>query len=383
MNIGIAASGSSTRLASLGGWRAISIALVLGCHCRNTYGFPKVADSLFDWLFDGFLGVQFFFVISGFLITFLMVLENDQAGRVSIRHFYVRRALRILPVYFAFMLALIGLQLFTAYHQSPTTWIGNFTFTTDFVTTTVWTSGHLWSLSVEEQFYLLWPPIFVWGITKCNRLIFCLSALPILIAPICRALTVMVWNEHHCPSFLLPYYPVITVLLKPLLSYYSFFNYFDSLAVGCMGAVLFARQRFQVETYLKTNRLTSMMAALALILIPYTLRKLALFGSLVWPLGYTLEALGFVILLLQSIVSPQAGFNRALNWPWVSRIGVLSYSIYIWQQIFSAPPQAYGMQPVWWLSFPGWLVPVFTVALVSYYGFERPLLKLRSRFREV
>src|SRR5207253_8276854 len=99
------------RFPSLDGWRAISILLVLGTHSTHTAGFPPAAVSYF-LIFDGDFGVRCFFVISGFLITWLMIKEHDETGRVSLKHFYIRRALRILPVYFAFMSVLWLLHLF-------------------------------------------------------------------------------------------------------------------------------------------------------------------------------------------------------------------------------------------------------------------------------
>jgi peptidoglycan/LPS O-acetylase OafA/YrhL len=92
------------------------------------------------------------------------------------------------------------------------------------------------------------------------------------------------------------------------------------------------------------------------------------------------EALGFALLMLQSVFLPDWGIYRVLNWRWVCQIGVLSYSIYIWQQIFCTEPEKFGLGPVWWMSFPGWLVPVFVVSFISYYGLERPILKLRVHF---
>jgi peptidoglycan/LPS O-acetylase OafA/YrhL len=70
-----------------------------------------------------------------------------------------------------------------------------------------------------------------------------------------------------------------------------------------------------------------------------------------------------------------------LNCKWIRHLGELSYSINIWQQLFCADPALYGLGTVWWLSFPGWLVPVFVTAYTSYYLLERPLFRLRSRFR--
>ena len=88
-------------------------------------------------------------------------------------------------------------------------------------------------------------------------------------------------------------------------------------------------------------------------------------------------------LLLHSVLSPRRFCYRALNWKWIGQLGILSYSIYIWQQIFCTKPEVFGVATVWWMSFPGWLVPAFAAAFASYYLLERPLLALRAKFRPI
>ena len=146
------------RFPSLDGWRAVSILLVLAEHSKNTVGFPKSFGSVFNLFVDGSLGVRFFFVISGFLITHLLLQEQKLTQCISLKNFYIRRALRILPVYFVFLLVIFMLQTFTRWHQPANIWVGNLTFTTDFAAFTDpipgrSTTEHLWSLAVEEQFY--------------------------------------------------------------------------------------------------------------------------------------------------------------------------------------------------------------------------------------
>jgi peptidoglycan/LPS O-acetylase OafA/YrhL len=92
------------------------------------------------------------------------------------------------------------------------------------------------------------------------------------------------------------------------------------------------------------------------------------------------QATGFAILILQSILSPQ--FFKPLNWPVVRNLGVLSYSIYIWQMIFCSDPQNFGWPRVWFMSFPGWLLAAILAAILSYHGLEKPLTRLRARFRK-
>jgi peptidoglycan/LPS O-acetylase OafA/YrhL len=352
--------------------------MVLAAHCGQTAGFPSGLQPIFNWTTDGSLGVQFFFVISGLLITWLLIAEGDQNGRVSLKRFYMRRALRILPVYGAFILVLAALSVFTPFKQSTSMWLSNLTLTTDFVKFGSWTSGHLWSLSVEEQFYLMWPATFLLiGVaSKFRRGLFALS-IPIILAPVFRILSDKQWHPPVQNPLLGKY--VLGALLN---EHYSFFNNFDSLAIGCACAVLLARHWEVVRQFLRSGLLSSSLVAVILVVGPHVLTRLHLLRIMNVSLGNTLQSCGFALLLLQSILFSESRFFRALNWWWMVRLGVLSYSIYIWQQIFSSQPGAFGLGDVWWMSFPGWLAPTFFVALISYYGLERPLFKLRAQFRK-
>src|SRR5476651_1781217 len=359
---------STARFPSLDGWRAMSIIMVLGSHCKVTAGFPKSLDRVFYWLFDGDLGVRCFFVISGFLITYLLLQENNQTGSISLRKFYIRRALRILPVYFAFLLAVFLLQIFTPFHQPLIVWIGNLTFTTDFLPTT-WTTGHLWSLAVEEQFYLLWPLLLVWiGLKGDQRTIFYILGISLITAPICRVINRLAYADGLPPVF------------HPFFPWSSFLNYFDSLAVGCIAAILLARSAPQISAVLNRSKWKSILSGVTLVLIPYILNKLFPIAISIAALSPVFQAAGFAILLLQSILSPQ--FFKPLNWPVIRNLGVLSYSIYIWQMIFCSDPQNFGWSHVWFMSFPGWLLAAFLAATLSYHCLEKPLMRLRARFRK-
>jgi peptidoglycan/LPS O-acetylase OafA/YrhL len=99
----------------------------------------------------------------------------------------------------------------------------------------------------------------------------------------------------------------------------------------------------------------------------------------------SMQAIGFGLLLLQSLLQAAHGFYRALNWGWVKQLGVLSYSIYIWQQMFcGGDPTVFGRAPAanaWWTHFPIWILTALVVACVSYFVVEKPLFRLRARFR--
>ena len=111
----------------------------------------------------GPFGVKVFFVISGYLITTLLIHEECEYGRISIKKFYIRRAFRIWPVAYAFILVAAVL----AWMGVITLPVGNLiyasTFTMNHVLIGSWWTGHLWSLAIEEQLYLVWPAIFFIG----------------------------------------------------------------------------------------------------------------------------------------------------------------------------------------------------------------------------
>jgi len=150
-------------LPSLDGLRAFSIGLVLLGHAIGL-GEKRSFHFRYFFLHDG-LGVHIFFVISGFLITTLLLTERAEFGSISVRLFYIRRALRILPA-FGVLAATTFILSSLGYLDVPSwLWVFVFTYTVNFSAFAstfsfahgVWAVGHLWSLSVEEQFYLLWP----------------------------------------------------------------------------------------------------------------------------------------------------------------------------------------------------------------------------------
>lgn len=358
----LASALTAKRLPSLDGWRAVSIAMVLGAHSMGTAGFPPALAPAFQWLSSGTIGVRFFFVISGFLITWLLAAERERTGEIDLRAFYRRRCCRILPVYFAYLLVLGVLQLFTAFRLSPSVWLNSFTFTINFVDAP-WPAAHLWSLSVEEQFYLLWPPI-VAGCAVATRRFWYVLAVPLLLAPLCRTGA---------------YLGIFPSALAPFFSYHSFFCHFDALAVGCGFAALLRSPRSILGSAMfACPRWVVFGIAALMIILPHASTQLRTGGIIAVPLGPTLQASGFALLLVQSVLFPEWRCYRLLNWPVVQAIGVLSYSIYIWQQIFCSGPGEFGWKSAWWTSFPGWLVPVFCVAWLSYRWIEKPLLRFRA-----
>jgi peptidoglycan/LPS O-acetylase OafA/YrhL len=352
------------RLPTLDGWRAFSILFVLGAHCTITQGFPRQLEPVFRWLFDGSVGVRFFFVISGFLITWLLLIEGQRKGTVSLKHFYIRRALRILPVYAAFLTVLLALQSFTAFRLDVRSWLGSLTFTTNIVGSSSWTNGHLWSLAEEEQFYLLWPGLFLLSNAHTRvRTAAWLLSIPILICPFIRVLGYL-------------------RMMPPIFYKGLGISSCDSLAFGCATAIFFMHRRRSIEEFIAPRRCIMVLVGVGLILVPYVLTKLFVLGLFTVPLGESLQAAGFSILLLTGICHPDFAFFRILRCRRICEVGVLSYSIYIWQQVFCTSPSSFGIGHLWCLSFPWWLAAAFFAAFISYYALERPLFRLRRHFRE-
>src|SRR3954471_2196193 len=170
------------RIPSLDGLRAISMGLVLLSHLAGTRNFPLSAAQGNFWGLGEF-GVVVFFVISGYLITGLLLDELDRTGRVDLARFYFRRTLRIFPPYYAFLicLALAGATGAVALQRGDL--VSALTYTANYDIDRSWFVGHTWSLSVEEQFYLLWPAVLLFARTRRAIL---LAAGVVVLAPFIR-----------------------------------------------------------------------------------------------------------------------------------------------------------------------------------------------------
>ena len=359
------------RIPSLDGWRAISILLVLGAHSRYASGFPENASKFVDVFFDGALGVRIFFIISGFLITTLLLEENRKNGSINIKKFYIRRIIRIWPVYFLYLLVVFILQKNTSFYQGPVNWIQNITFTTGINfpgSSLCYTTLHLWSLAVEEQFYLVWPLLFVFLSLPSNFILSCIIVfIPIIISPIFR---VVVYTS---------FYPEKLSWL--LGAGFAFPCTFDSIAVGCLIAFLSNRYS-HIFLHELANRL-KLYATLGglFIIIPHIFKQFYILGFLTVPFGNTIQNVGVAFLLLQSIYCHKNNFYAFLNTKPLVYIGILSYSLYIWQQLLSTPLWTFGIEKFWPMTFPFHILTTFLVAFISYQFIEKPFLGLRKKFK--
>lgn len=354
------------RIRSLDGIRAISILLVLLGHARETIPVDMSENKLFYLFSNSGLGVKIFFVISGYLITKLLMIEREKTGAISIKDFYLRRIFRIFPVFYLYILVLLVLKwffipgIFNDYTLIVFAGLYLWNYKDLFIHSSdvngSWFMGHLWSLSMEEQFYLLWPITFL----KLHRstLIKLVIAI-ILMMPVIRVAT----------YFLMPgSRGQINMMLH---------TGGDSILVGCLGAMMESSRIFK-EKWKKqlSNNLLIIPAAFFLFVLSPIVSKFYLKGAYSLTIGQSVSNLCIMIMIFWSIYIPSKVADL-LNSKILVRIGVLSYSLYIWQQLFLT-----DKTDSWLNKFPQNLVIVFIVAFISYYIVEKPILNLKKRFQK-
>ena len=343
-----------TRIPSLDGLRAVSIVFVLSAHATGTLHYP------FHYALDGGLGVRIFFVISGFIITHLMLDEEHQTGSVSLRQFYRRRALRILPPFWCYLATIAILGWIGVFHIQPLPdLIEPLTFTNGFwfwSWRTLWETVHSWSLAIEEHFYLLWPMAFVLLGSRRRRIV--ILALLLFFGPVMRG-----WLFDH---------PTKMTLMWTIL------GNFDMLGWGCLLALLIDRHPHLIQQIVKWRPWLGRL--LAIVVIQYCpLYFWRAFNRVCPPmsslaLSMSAQAIA-VAYLIASLTEIRRGIlYRVLNNPIAVYIGLWSYSLYLWQQLFLHETSS----PRWWEIWPTNIVLAFATAIASYYLIERPMRRFRG-----
>jgi peptidoglycan/LPS O-acetylase OafA/YrhL len=351
-----------TRIPSLDGLRALSIFLVVALHTLQRYNIGHHVALGWYALFNGQYGVSIFFVISGYLITMLLLQEQRKRGSISLRGFYLRRAFRILPPLYFYIgtVVLLGIAGRIAVTRSDV--LSSLFFFHNFAQhSTTWALEHLWSISVEEQFYLVWPFILVACIARrglagrTSAAIFPIAVL--LVSPFAR---VLLGHQKN---------PLMHNLGIKNLNY-------DFLMYGCLIALLQGTPRFEA-IYRHATRVWWLPPLVIAACSAATARFQNYFDL---PIGYTLSGAAIAIFLVWCTRNPNSVVGRILNWKPIVKIGVLSYSIYLWQTLFLHPSnyQVFGRYD-WIGRFPGNWIGFFLAACFSYYVVEQPSLDLRTR----
>jgi peptidoglycan/LPS O-acetylase OafA/YrhL len=312
-------------LPGLDGLRAVAVSLVFFQHF---YQFPKDQSVLHRVSDQGGFGVEIFFVLSGFLITYLVLREERGTGSISLKLFYARRALRILPPLVLFLFA-ISLGTTLGVINVPAADIAaSLCFLRNYVGDSPET-GHLWTLAIEEQFYLIWPITLI--VVKSFHLRLFIGSAIIVLTPFWTY--VYIQKIGHGQPFNswrtdLRFSPLaVGGLLALLLTNTTGARILTSRIVCnfylCVGAIAFISLNLLTDVFnmpvVKGFRSTFNTIAVALIIN-------CLIHGRAWMIGSVME-------------------SRIFIW-----VGTLSYSLYLWQQPFA--PNLPRSTLTWYKQFP-------------------------------
>lgn len=361
--IATASSHAPKRFGSLDGLRCLAIVPVVWHHAT-----PHVYDGV---LGRGPLGVDLFFVISGFLITTLLLRERARTGTVALGSFYVRRSLRIFPLYYLVLGAFVAhalllrdhgpvrdhfLRSVPAYATYTSNWFGDVEVSHPIV------FSFAWSLATEEQFYLVWPWVIVGASAALGRAHPArASLLPALFMTL--LLVVDQLAERGAMDTLFARGSLATRMLRSIST---------PIALGTLLAMALegARTRAVVEVVLG-QRASAPLALVALMVV-------AIEG---WPLLHA--HLAMTALVGACVVRPDHGLRWPLELRAVAHVGVVSYGIYLLNvPVVVATRKLLGAaSESTVLVFVVGLAGSVALASLAYHFVEMPFLRLRDRFR--
>ena len=305
---------------------------------------------------QGELGVEIFFGLSGFLITTLLLREQERSGKVNLAAFYKRRAFRIFPAAWVYLGAILLLEAASLIPSLSKSEITSSLFFWRNYSSPGPATGHYWSLSVEEHFYLLWPALFHFIPNKKKLCMVSITA----------ALAVAVWrvidNRFQIAHNAFPIIPAwqFRTDLK-----------IDAILWGCIAALTLPEIK---SVMMKIGAFRAQIVAFS----GATLFALLRFFEI--PFAELGLAVFIPAMIISTIVSPHTLYGRMFELSGLRFIGRISFSLYLWQQVFLyvwAPlyphPDGYGL--IGWLILAGTML----CALASYYLVEQPMIALGRR----
>jgi len=327
----------------LDGLRAISILLVMLSHS----GLQSVVPGVF--------GVTIFFFISGFLITSLLIAEHRVANTVSIRRFYLRRVLRLYPPLLIYIMVISAVWAARGFSTDFVGLFGALFYFANYLYA-IWPEhvvvygAHLWSLSVEEHFYLFFPLLFALGIGR-NKLALCLL---IGLATVIR----MVETHYGATE---TYTSVATECR------------YDTILTGCLTAIAVNSPGNHRLMRVAVHPAV-VVVALCVVVSTFVIRD----PTFRQTFRFTIQNIALVPLVLSVVFTPRYLMVKAiLNCRPVKWIGVLSYSLYLWHYaLFDSARAALDEAPSIVQYGTGWLL-AFCVAIAIYFLVERPMFRLR------
>jgi len=334
---------------SLDGMRGVAVMAVMGLH------------NYVPFCAGGTIGVDIFFVLSGFLITSLLLEEWNRSGRISFRDFYIRRALRLLPALFVFLLVLQAYVLlrlrgsdFWQMERATLAVLGYVANWAKAFGVDLRALNHAWSLSIEEQFYFVWPAAFwlMLRFRRSPRWIVCALALAIAGIALRRALM---------------YEPALETRI-----FNGSDTRFDELLAGCLLAVGLG------AGLIRAFRALPYLVLAAIILILWGIYRPIGWGRMA-RFGWVALEISVGLIMLYLVTRSGTLLHRVLEARWLVWVGRVSYGLYLWH----APV---GSKVGGW-PLPDPLKPLvgfalsFAVAGISYRWVEQPFLKRKAKLQ--
>jgi peptidoglycan/LPS O-acetylase OafA/YrhL len=340
---------SLQRLPLLDGIRAISVLVVIAAH----FGYAVPSD----------LGVTAFFVLSGFLITWLLLREHDNTGDISLQGFYLRRTLRIFPAYYAFLALAFAWDMLRGEAWPPRLLLAGVTYTVNYFNafnghpdTSI---AHAWSLGVEEQFYLLWPLGFILLMRRSQRVAAWGLAGAIVLSCAWRA------------------YAWAVLDLGASYAYNAFECRVDGIALGCLLAIGARLDGFRRAIATLSSRAWAPLPTFALL----AASRLATSGSYHYTVGFTIDAALIALAMTQMLHFPA---HRL--WSWLDSaparwMGAISYPMYLYHS--HALSVAHRAPGPGLFQFVVGVAVTAALATVSYRLLELPILRMRPRIERL
>jgi len=357
-------------IATLDGLRGIAVTLVLLLH--------------FGYLNGGWIGVQLFFVLSGFLITKVLVADRAAPLGAYLRRFYWRRTLRIFPLYYGYLALLaVAYAAWELPARFPDNAMALFTYTYNFTRASDWQPSpfftHFWSLAVEEQFYLVWP-LLVHSLSR--RALIRVSAGLVVLGPAMRGATAAFFADGR------PAYEIGDAV------YWFTLSHADAFAAGALVALLGLGKRvtrpalmaavaaaaIAVAGAVNLSVLRSSGADLPLGTFGFPLASIANRFHL-W--GYTLLNLAAAALVAAAVgAHRRGGIVAGLGWGPLAGLGKISYGVYVlhWPLLvlFNASVRYRAMTVRGALMCAAWFALVVAVAWVSWRFYESRFLAMKD-----
>lgn len=333
------------RVPFLDSLRALAISMVIVAHFGLSRG-AWIGKAL-----NGHVGVTLFFVISGFLITLLLLREFQKTGRISLKSFYYRRVLRIFPAYYTYLIVGFILAGLGVVYIGRIYGIAALTYMMCYLPAlkSSWYVAHSWSLAVEEHYYVLWPLIL--KLFKPQRAWKIVLGY-ILITP---AIRYALWSLQR--DWLDVDYTSVTQM--------------SSIGVGCLLAFMVRGEALPaVGRQLRDRPGWFFLTGVGLLFLSHLATRSGKYAIMAHD---PVNAVACALIIAGLVGIRNRFVFGLLNNRLFALLGALSYSLYLWQQFFTTREMMDA------LTWPWRLAGLFAVALVSYYLIESPFLRLKDR----